>query len=537
MSHENAHLPAWVRRRDGSQVPFEADRICQSLYAAAESLGKASAFLVRELTDVVLHFLARDRWDSIPSTTEIAEQVEKIVREVGHPDLARRYSERQQLATEPAARSITIAGAGGPERFVSQCLEAYALQAIFTPDVAAAVTDGLLRLGGMESPATLGSMVLETPRLAELPWWLALDDWRAAGGARWIIDSPEWLCTAHMHPALTAHLCERLLALPTVAQRDVELHLNLAEPPAWSLAHAARPLFTLEDEETVQQERTTFLDSLLERWKSLEAPKLPSIAWHLDAHSFQDETQRRQLSGLLRQALNGKAIRFVFDRPRAVPMLAEGLDRKCPAVLLEVGIDLANLARRLEIGSDGAGLLKRLPSLARMAVSAAQQKYRFLAGLPDDVPLKRSFLIDRASAMVVPIGLHAVVQAITGASCTRSPRSLEFALQILQTLKETLQLAGRAINLDLRVDSSASLAGDSLSAGDVVIPPRKQLELAGKLHVCAGAGTTTLLLGEDAQQDIDALTEDLAWACASTGVARLKLQPAGRTLQQGELAI
>ena len=87
--HENAHLPAWVRRRDGSQVPFEADRICQSLYAAAETLGTPGAFLIRELTDVVLHFLAKDPLDAIPTTGQIVEHVEKIVREVGQPILAR----------------------------------------------------------------------------------------------------------------------------------------------------------------------------------------------------------------------------------------------------------------------------------------------------------------------------------------------------------------------------------------------------------------------------------------------------------------
>src|SRR5476651_1654203 len=93
---ESAHLPAFVRRRDGSQVPFEADRICQSLYAAAESMGTASSFLIRELTDVVLHFLAQGNLDVIPTTLQIADEIEKVVREVGHPSLARRFAELQQ---------------------------------------------------------------------------------------------------------------------------------------------------------------------------------------------------------------------------------------------------------------------------------------------------------------------------------------------------------------------------------------------------------------------------------------------------------
>ncbi len=535
--NEIAHLPAWVRRRDGSQLPFEPDRICQSLYAAASSLGIASALLTRELTDVVLHFLAQERWETIPTTAELAEHVEKIVREVGQPELARRYAEGRRRWGKPTAKSIAVDRDEAPDRFVGRCLEAYALQAIFTPDVAGAVTDGLLRLSGLDAPASLLSLLPETPRLAEIPWWLALDDWRAKGASRWIIDSPEWLCTTHMHPVLTTGLRECLFALPTLAQRDIEMHLNLAEPPAWSLAHAGQPLFSSDDEEVMQQERTGFLDSLLERWKTLETTKIPAIAWHLGEQSFQNDTQRRQLHGLLRQALQGKPVRFIYDRPGTVPVLAEGLDRKCPGVLLEVGLDLAMLARRLEIGADGVAFLKRLPSLARLAVSAVQQKHRFLCGLPDNAPLRRSFLLDRVSAVVVPMGLHSVSKAITGERLTRSPLSLQFAAKILQTLQETLHAAGRALHLDLRLDSSAAVPEDSLSADDAMNSPRQQLEMAGKLHACAGAGTATLVLGEDASQDLDPLTETLAWACTATGVTRLHLQSAASTLQQGELPI
>src|ERR1019366_6422620 len=153
VSDETANLPLWVRRRDGSQVPFEADRICQSLYVAAESIGTSSAFLIRELTDVVVHFLAQDRFQGIPSTAQIAEEVEKIVREVGQPALARRYAESQRrtassVVEQPAPR-IAIAYADGPDRFVHDCLQAYSESAIFSRDVTAAVHEGLLRLGGL----------------------------------------------------------------------------------------------------------------------------------------------------------------------------------------------------------------------------------------------------------------------------------------------------------------------------------------------------------------------------------------------------
>ncbi len=532
MSNDIAHLPAWVRRRDGSQVPFEADRICQSLYAAAESLGTASPFLIRELTDVVLHFLGQQDFDAVPATALIADEVEKIVREVGQPALARRYAEMQEQAKTgdhvPEPR-VTIPCVASPERFVKDCLAAYAVNAIFSRDVAAAIREGLLHAGGLDMPATLGTIVLETPRLAELPWWPALDDWRASGGERWIVESPEWLCAGGAHPALTPHLCERLLALPILAQRNVELHLNIAEPPAWSLAHPARPLFATSEDEATFPERANFLDGLLERWKTLNAPKVPAVAWHLHERSFRDDTERRQLHDLLRQALLGKAIRFVFDRPRTALALAEGLERKSPGVLLEVGLDLPTLAQRAEIARDGATLLKKLPSLARMAVSAAAQKRQYLRDLPESSPLKRRFLIERAGATVVPLGLDETVLCIAGASLAKSPLSLDFAVQILQTLKDALNEGGRAINLDLRLD------GPPLSAADTSLAPRQQLEVASKLHACACAGSMTLLLAADA--NAETLIELLQWAWASTAVARLQLRRTGATLRQGELPI
>ena len=159
--------------------------------------------------------------------------------------------------------------------------------------------------------------------------------------------------------------------------------------------------------------------------------------------------------------------------------MAEGLDRKCPGVLLEVGLDLPALAHRAEVGRDAVTLLKKLPSLARIAVSAAGQKRQYLRRLPEASPLKRRFLIARSAAVVVPLGLDEAVLHITGESLLKSPLSLDFALKILQTLKDALHESGRSINFDLRLDSTA------LPFADATIAPKKQLEVAGKLHARA----------------------------------------------------
>src|SRR5262245_54204545 len=69
-------LPAWVSRRAGRLEPFEPDRICRGLFAALADLGRPDAFLARELTDGVLHFLAGE-FDAPPAAAELAEFVAK----------------------------------------------------------------------------------------------------------------------------------------------------------------------------------------------------------------------------------------------------------------------------------------------------------------------------------------------------------------------------------------------------------------------------------------------------------------------------
>ncbi len=58
--------PAWVRKRDGRLEPFDADKISRALFAASEALGRPDAFLARELTDGVVHFLTEEADDALP---------------------------------------------------------------------------------------------------------------------------------------------------------------------------------------------------------------------------------------------------------------------------------------------------------------------------------------------------------------------------------------------------------------------------------------------------------------------------------------
>src|SRR5260370_39682446 len=96
--------PIWVHKRDGRQAAFEGDKISRSLFAAMETLGKPNAFLARELTDGVVHFLAADLDGEAPTTALIAETVVKVVRELGHPALAKAFAEGAERKCKPTSR-------------------------------------------------------------------------------------------------------------------------------------------------------------------------------------------------------------------------------------------------------------------------------------------------------------------------------------------------------------------------------------------------------------------------------------------------
>src|SRR6516225_4108033 len=132
--------PTWVRKRDGAQVPFDADKISRALFAATEALGRPEAFLARELTDGVVHFLTSESDNPTPSTQEISELVVKVVRELGQPRLAEAFAsfgrtrKRRAPGTvdtpTPAAGEVVLrfpAGAALAD-VLPVCLRQYTLQ-------------------------------------------------------------------------------------------------------------------------------------------------------------------------------------------------------------------------------------------------------------------------------------------------------------------------------------------------------------------------------------------------------------------------
>lgn len=439
-SASSAHgLPAWVKKRDGRVVPFEADCITAALFAATEALGQPDAFLARELTDGVLHFLAAESAGSVPTTEEIAELVIKVVRELRHPQLAHAFARRQQA---PQRHEIVLPLTPGvmPTEFAAQSLRAYSLQTVFSRDLAAAVQSGLLVPGGLEKPLQLEAATLGQSRGSLLEAFIDARE-HVAG---WLtIDGPEHDTGAG---DASAFLGQARLACHATGLA-ARLQLNVAAPPTWAQEGAAGPLFAdTSGASAVDQARTV---ALAEAWLELNCPAL-ALDWHMDQR---EDRSSALLLRLARAALEGRPVTFVFDRPRRPVWLGPGLDRKHTALLMSVGLDLPRLLEHTGIQDNVELFLLKLASLARWAVSAAVQKRQFVRrGHADSAAVSRGFLLDRARVLVRPLGLEAAVRRLTGVALAPSKEALETGRRIVQQLHEVLAAEGKRRLVDGVVD-------------------------------------------------------------------------------------
>lgn len=519
--------PAFVTKRDGRVEPFDADEICQSLFAATEALGAPNAFLARELTDAVMHFLAADPGDTPPATAQLADRIVRVVRELGQPALAQAFARRAPAVppddSKPAAPVIAVDVTEPPTTFARRCLRSYSERAIFSRDLVAAQADGLLLLAGLETPRALACTVLDVTRgaTANHDPWLRLAAQLAAAGQGLVLDGPEW----HTNDALLdGRDRDWLLRLPALVGRHLVVNLNAAQPPGWAGQRGGGPLFA---DAAIPDEPA--LDSWLDALRPL-----PQVRWdwHLQARDFAAGPARDRLAEVVRRALDGSHVAFVFDRPRRPVALAEGMDRQRPAVLLEVGLDLGAFLRLPSVGGNADTFSDKLPSLARMAVSAGAQKRKYLRRHTDF----GGFLLDRARLAVVPLGLNGVVRALTGHGIgfERGDSGLSVGRQIVQHLDEHLRAAARDVSLEACLDSPGpgltellplpDRLAAGLSCADATLDPADQLRAAGVLHGIAGQGTARVLLPRDREPAVAELGELLQFAWRRTEVVRVVFQ-------------
>lgn len=551
MDESPTAVPAWIRKRDGRLAPFDADRISQSLFAATEALGRPDAFLARELTDGILHFLVLETAAGIPTTSWVGDLVVKVVRELRQPALAQAYETwlRQQAAlphieTEAAAsREIHFhfSPLAAPSQVVEDCLRTYSLEAIYSRDLASAHQEGLLTLTGLEAPLQLASCVLADPtshgdevRAMPLPSLAeALSAAHALAGQSVVVDGPEHLANGSDGSAIAALLHE--LTITARLGKGLHLNVNTATPPSWAtqlsgplFADPARPLHPAISAE--------FLDGLAEHVVTGEWSGLPvTLDWHVSARDFESGPCRRRLLRLARWACDGGPLAFTFDRPRRAVALGPGLDRKHSAVLLAVGLPLVRLLDLPGVRGDTELLLQKLASLARLARSVGVQKRNFLRqrhreGGSSFVALGRGFLLERARLMVMPIGLEEVVRSMVGSGLGEEARALDLARQIVGRLRDVLWQDGKMCLLETCVDGP-SAAALPVTPATPRGTPQQQLRVAGQLHAITGTGTALVLLPRQQTASADALVDLLQFAWKQTDVVRVRFVCQGEPAQ------
>jgi hypothetical protein len=564
---EASGLPSWVYKRDGRLVPFEADKISQALFAAAEAAGKPDAFLARELTDGVLHFLEKESAGNIPTTAQIADLIVTVVRELGQPGLSRAYADgnrrrlRSGTVRTPAAAATMMGQAGvfhfsvgdAPAVVTRNCLREYGLQAIFSRDLVAAHREGLLTFLGLETPLELAGCTFD---LTGQGWehdregatWVhsrrsgalvqALVDMRRRAGSFLAIDGPEYALTPFASAGDLAKNSGELAAGLEATGLAMVINLNCSRPPTWADEQSEGPLFAEVRRSSppahVEEYRNVLLDQLL---RPAFAGRV-RVDWHLSERDFPSETRPPdgRLLRLVRWAADSSSLSFTFDRTASLS-LAEGIDRKHPAVLLAVGLNLPRLLELAESGTDPERFLVKLASLSRMAVSAAVQKRSFLRRQASGSSLTRGFLLDRARLNVVPIGLDAAVRALAGPE-----KAAALGQQIVSSLCANLRQAGHAASLDVTVDgpcwSSFARAGGFSAGDDPGLPPaaqvagvtswapdmdlKGQIKASGLLHAGAEAGTAAVLIPHDQVPAAEELIGLLQYAWSRTHVSRMR---------------
>ena len=433
-------LPTWIRFPDGRLVPFESDLVSQMLFAATESVGSPNAFLARELADVILHFLGHEDLGETATAEQIADSAAKVLRELGQPELADRFADCWPAPAEAKRRMLQVPFEPGdsPNVLARRCLEEYSLRAVFAPDVVSAHRDGLIRLANLDAPDRLSGVVLEPPDTGAIAATRAACDW--------ILDSAEGSLS---DPADVGRYFQELEAGATQARADAWVHRHASVPA--SGAELAGPLFGGGSTRLTAPATDCWLDAVTRCGDRMRP------VWHWHGPTAE---QAIFLEACRRTGGRGG---ILFDRPRRPFVLSRGTNRERPAVLQEIELDLLKLLDLPEIEGRAERLLEKLPSLSRLAISAAGQKRKYLRRHAEH--LGRGFLLDRAVVRLIPRGLEDVVRRLMNVAVTETKLARAFGRRILAALADPLDAEHRrtGLNLSLAAPSeSIEITGDEV---------------------------------------------------------------------------
>jgi len=505
---QRGDLPEAVRGPDGRIEPFEPERIARSLFAATERLGRPDAFLARELTDGVLHFLTPDMVGAITTPDQIAEVVTKVVREFGHPVLASTYEHQclppSPLAEGPARRvALTTLPpwarpAASPPAVLRDAagdvLASFSLSHLFPRDLVSAHREGLIRIAGLATPFELAGIAVNVPPHDILQ---ALRRAREVAGEFLAVDSPEFdLAALPGDPNQLADTYVRETgSVADVLGLTIILNLNSASPPP-RVAGGSGPLFQTPHTRTDRHDQIA-----LELARRANGPV--QVWWHLAADQADEQARVSSL-------LNGTSTEFVFDRAGSPVVLAPGIDRDSPAALLSVGVNLARLVD-MSGGPPVAAdvFLRRVQSLARFAKTAGHVKHDYLRRYARP-GIREAFLLDRASLVLVPLGLDVAAQATDVAPA-------QFGCDILKTLRAAVE-SDRPRLLPVRIDSPLD-NGEWCEPADPQTSIRQQVKRASQWHAVTGAGRLDVAVTAAAADRLAAIK-----AAAESSVVRLRFQ-------------
>jgi hypothetical protein len=501
----------WVRKRDARLQPFDPDKISRALFAAGEQLGRPDPFLARELADGVLHFLSGEVTGAVITSEQIRDLVVKVVRELGQPALARVFEQGgpgRLTAAEGEASDASPAGAqlnepgievrrhalsvGSPSNdpeevarsieeaaspaeaawgIAGPVLRGYALRAIFSRDLQAAARDGLLVLGGLDAPLEIAGCILriDFPDSAQL--LSAIEQARSLAGRFVVMDGVEYLLARKRAAANSVGSFVHVLQVGLCGARLAGvLNLNCNAPPPAGEELVLGPLFDERSQGPDEAGLDALREELLEAIFHLDPGQSRiRIDWHLRADDFRPAALTR-LQRIARRIQEGFPLTFVFDRPKGTVPLAEGLDRRHPALLMEVGVSLPRLLDQRSPSLDPVKFVTKIGSLARLALSSGTQKRDYLRRQSVRRPLlSAGFLLDRARLKVVPLGLKQAVHRVLGAAAPGEEAEDELSRQVLARLERVLQEDGKSRLLDTCV--GPAFPSMDFAEGDQLLPP------------------------------------------------------------------
>ena len=126
-SEETVGTITEVCKRDGRAMPFDKNRIAESIFRAAKSIDREDRHMANELAEVITLFICQKYAGERPGIDKIQDAVERVLTETGHVDTAgafRQYRHERdvkrrslEVSREPAkpVLDVPLVDAAGSE--------------------------------------------------------------------------------------------------------------------------------------------------------------------------------------------------------------------------------------------------------------------------------------------------------------------------------------------------------------------------------------------------------------------------------------